>query len=218
MDSSKLTLVLLLSFSLAPQPPSSPAQGLAPQPPSSLAQGLAPWHPSPPAQGAAVPSDNWWRFGVVAPLGEAGYETPLDDLRAGAYLDFGRSLSPARPGGIEYIQVLRVRDDVYPIDPTELSGLVAANLGAYWEVGNEPDTTYENQDNVTPETYADRFYEIATQIRSLDSTARIGFGTVVQPTPIRLRYLERAWEQLKTCSGRGTAWWPWPAARRRPRA
>lgn len=145
---------------------------------------------------AAVTSDNWWRFGVVAPLGVGGYEAQLDDLKAGAYLDFGRSLSPARPGGIEYIQVLRVRDDVYPDVLSELAGLVTANPGAYWEIGNEPDTTYENQDNVTPETYAERFFAIATQIRGLDSSARIGFGTVVQATPIRLRYLERAWQRL----------------------
>jgi hypothetical protein len=126
----------------------------------------------------------------------AGYEAQLEDLKAGAYLDFGRSLSPARPGGIEYIQVLRVRDDVYPSVLSELAALVAANPGASWEVGNEPDTTYENQDNLAPETYADRYYAIATQILSLDPTASVGFGTVVQPTPIRLRYLERAWLRL----------------------
>ena len=155
----------------------------------------------PPQAPAAVGSENTWRFGVVAPLGVAGHEAQLDDLKAGAYLDFGRSLSPARPGGIEYIQVLRVRDDVYPDVLSELSGLVAANPGAYWEVGNEPDTSYESQDDLTPETYADRFYAIGTQIRSLDSTARIGFGTVVQATPIRLRYLERAWQRLILLAG-----------------
>lgn len=150
---------------------------------------------------APVPATEWWRFGLVVPQGIGGYDAQIDDLKAGAYIDFGYSLAPARPGGIEYIQVLRVRDDVYPTVLTAIPGLVAANPGAYWEVGNEPDTTFENQDNVTPETYADRFYAIATEIRSHDLTAKIGFGTVVQPTPIRLRYLERAWEQLKIDAG-----------------
>jgi len=154
-----------------------------------------------PSVRTAVTPDNWWRFGVVAPLGVTGYEAQLEDLKAGAYLDFGRSLSPARPGGIEYIQVLRVRDDIYPSVLSELSALVAANPGAHWEVGNEPDTSFENQDNVPPETYADRFYAIATEIRAADGTARIGFGTIVQPTPIRLRYLERAWLRLVDLAG-----------------
>lgn len=155
----------------------------------------------PPQAPAAVGSDDWWRFGVAVPYGVAGYEAQLQDLRVGAYLDFGYSLSPARPGGIEYIQMLRVRDDIYPTVLIDLPGLVAANPGAYWEVGNEPDTTSQNQDGTTPETYADRFYAIATQIRNLDPTARIGFGTVVQPTPIRLRYLERAWLRLIVLAG-----------------
>lgn len=155
----------------------------------------------PPQAPAAVGSQDWWRFGVAAPQGVAGYEAQLEDLKAGAYINFGHSLSPARPGGIEYIQVLRVRNDVYSAVLSELPGLVAANPGAYWEVGNEPDTSYESQDNVTPETYADRFYAMATLIRSLDPTARIGFGTIVQPTPIRLRYLERAWQHLTAEAG-----------------
>ena len=52
-------------------------------------------------------------------------------------------------------------------------------------VGNEPDTTYENQDALLPEVYADRYFELATIIRRLDPSARIAFGSVVQPTPIR---------------------------------
>lgn len=68
-------------------------------------------------------------------------------------------------------------------------------------VGNEPDTYYEAQDELFPEVYGDRYYEIATSIRRLDPTARIGFGSVVQPTPIRLRYLGKAWNELISRSG-----------------
>ena len=150
---------------------------------------------------AAVPASDWWRFGIAAPHGISGYAAQLDDLKAGAYIDFGHSLAPARPGGIEYIQLLRVRNDLYPAVLSELPGLVAANPSASWEIGNEPDTTYGNQDSTTPEVYADRFYAIATQIRLLDETAKIGFGTVVQPTPIRLRYLDRAWQRLIVLAG-----------------
>ncbi|MEW6568906.1 MAG: hypothetical protein AB1449_12225 [Chloroflexota bacterium] len=96
----------------------------------ALAAGATPQVSLPGSMPAAVPESDRWRFGVVAPLGVASYEAALDDLKAGAYLDFGRSLSPARPGGIEYIQVLRVRDDVYPDVLSELAGLVDANPGA----------------------------------------------------------------------------------------
>jgi hypothetical protein len=68
-------------------------------------------------------------------------------------------------------------------------------------VGNEPDTTYENQDALLPEVYADRYYELATIIRSLDPAAQIAFGSIVQPTPIRLRYLDRAWAELVAQAG-----------------
>jgi hypothetical protein len=47
----------------------------------------------------------------------------------------------------------------------------------------------------------DRYYELATLIRRLNPTARIAFGSIVQPTPIRLRYLERAWIELVTQAG-----------------
>jgi hypothetical protein len=154
---------------------------------------------------AAVAQGDRWRFGIAAPLGIGGYDAQLDDLKAGTYINFGNSLSPARPGGIEYIQMLRVRDDLYPNVLSQLPGLVAANPGAYWEVGNEPDTTYSVQDKVTPETYADRYYAIATQIRSLDPSAKIAFGTIVQPSPIRLHYLERAWNQLVADAGSQSA-------------
>ncbi len=138
---------------------------------------------------------------VAASQGIGGYTAQLDDLKAGIDLDYGSSLTPARPGGIEYLQVLRVRDDLYAGVQSGLASLVAANPSAYWEIGNEPDTTYGNQDNLTPETYADRYYALATQIHSLDPSAKIGFGVIVQPSPIRLHYLDRAWQQLIVDAG-----------------
>ena len=52
----------------------------------------------------------------------------------------------------------------------------------YWSIGNEPDTARSVQDDLTPEKYADRYYYLATQIRSIDPTARLGFGAVVGMT------------------------------------
>ena len=78
---------------------------------------------------------------------------------------------------------------------TELPDLIQRNLGAVWIIGNEPDRK-EYQDDLTPEKYAERFYEVATIIKATDPTALVGFGSIVQPTPIRIRYLERSLERL----------------------
>jgi hypothetical protein len=101
-----------------------------------------------------------------------------------------------------------------PFDIAQSAASAAANAtahpGSYWQVGNEPDTQYCNtdgscQDNVTAEQYADRYYAIATAIRAADPSAKIGFGSIVQPTPIRLYYLNLAWERLKVRAGSAAA-------------
>ena len=148
-------------------------------------------------------TDTVCHFGITSPLGSEGYD--IGSLGVGSYLDWGSVANPSLPAGIEYIRVLRVRDDIYPQTLANLPGWVEENPGSVWVVGNEPDTTYENQDAVLPEVYADRYYEIARLIRYLDPSARIAFGSVVQPSPIRLRYLDRAWDRLVAVSGSSTA-------------
>lgn len=145
------------------------------------------------------------RFGITVPNGLAGYETQLADLKVASYLDWGAKANPSLPNGTHFIQVLRVKDSLYPGTLSALPGLVAANPGAHWMVGNEPDTVREGQDGVTAEVYADRYYELASQMRGLDPSAHIGFGSIVQPTPIRLRYLDRAWARLTQLAGGETA-------------
>jgi hypothetical protein len=147
----------------------------------------------------AVTTDTVCRFGITSPYGSEGYD--VGSLGVGSYLDWGAVSNPSLPEGVEYIRVLRLREDVYTDTLINLPGWVEANPGSVWLVGNEPDTTYEGQDSLLPEVYADRYYELATTIRHLDPTARIGFGSVVQPTPIRLRYLDRAWNELKLRAG-----------------
>ncbi len=127
-------------------------------------------------------------------MGSDGYD--IASIGVGSYLDWGAASNPILPAGVEYIRVLRLRDDLYPQTLANLPTWVEAHPGSIWELGNEPDTTYEHQDALLPEVFADRYYELATIIRNLDPVARIAFGSVVQPTPIRLRYLDRAWDQL----------------------
>ncbi|MDD5368736.1 MAG: hypothetical protein PHQ40_06620 [Anaerolineaceae bacterium] len=133
------------------------------------------------------------RFGITAPLGSQGYD--LQSLGVGSYLDWTADGHPVLPPGVEYIRVLRVSDGSYPAVLASLPALVQANPGAVWLVGNEPDRV-QYQDSVTPEVYGERFFELANVIRTNDPTARLGFATIVQPTPIRLLYLDRAWIRL----------------------
>ena len=143
------------------------------------------------------------RFGITSIHGSEGYDIPA--IGVGSYLDWGAGSKPGLPAGVEYIRVLRLRNDLYQFTLDNLPGWVNANPGSVWVVGNEPDTTYGGQDALLPELYADRYFALATIIRDLDPSAQIAFGSVVQPTPIRLRYLQRAWNQLVMMQGVPTA-------------
>lgn len=138
------------------------------------------------------------RFGITSALDAAGY--PIDSIGVGGFLDWSPSSSPILPSGVEHLRVLSVSDRSYDGMISHLVEWLAAFPGATWIVGNEPDTR-NNQDNLLPEIYAQRFFEISTTIRSKDATAHIAIGTIVQPTPIRLRYLDRVWTKLGQLAG-----------------
>jgi hypothetical protein len=144
-------------------------------------------------------ADTVCRFGITSPSGSDGYN--IVSIGVGSYLDWGAGSTPFLPTGVEYIRVLFLRDDLYPQTLANLPNLVQAHQGSVWVVGNEPDTTYEHQDALLAEVYADRFFALAKIIRTNDPSAKIGFGSVVQPTPIRLRYLKLAWDRLVSDAG-----------------
>ena len=147
----------------------------------------------------AATIDTVCRFGITSPYGSEGYD--IASLGVGALLDWGAEGDPVLPEGMEYIRMLRVRDDLYGQTLAGLPTWIQAYPGSVWVVGNEPDTAYGNQDALLPEVYADRFYELAQIIRSMDPTAQIAIGSIVQPTPIRMRYLDRAWTRLAAQAG-----------------
>jgi hypothetical protein len=143
--------------------------------------------------------DTLIRFGVTAPLGIEGYD--LSTIHALSFLDWGKENFSVSEG-IEYIHVIRVSDDAYADSEllNTITPIILANLGATWIIGNEPDR-FCFQDSVNPEVYAYRYYQVANKIRSLDPSAKLVFGSIVQPTPIRIRYLERAINELTRLSG-----------------
>ena len=123
----------------------------------------------------------------------------------GWYHNWAFSSAPPRPHGIEYAQVVRLRDsqvdaDYWPPDWDALAKAIALNRGALWLVGNEPDVP--SQDNCLPEEYAERYHQCYAFIKSIDPSARVSAAGIVQPTELRLRWLDLALQSYEDQYGR----------------
>ncbi len=143
------------------------------------------------------------RFGVGAPSDVARY--PVNQLRIGWYTNWGSVLQPVRPGGIEYLQMVRLSQtglDAYSSIPqgAELVAVISANPGARWVIGNEPDRR-KWQDSLEPAVYARAYHDLYYQIKAADPTARIVAGSIVQPTPLRLQYLDMVLDSYRARYG-----------------
>lgn len=148
------------------------------------------------------PGDRW-RIGFnVASYRGLITDYDVSDLRAGWYCDYTFQASPARPFGMEYVQM--VRTGGHPFTPSagwwaSLQNAVVANPGSLWLIGNEPDCI--DQDNTLPTEYAQRFHDIRQFIKDRDSTARIANGGIVQPTPLRLQWLDMVLQAYQSTYG-----------------
>src|SRR3990172_1012633 len=158
-------------------------------------------HPQVWAQVAASDYPNC-RFGVGA-IANPITTYPITPMRFGWYVNWSAPLSPIKPAGVDFHHTIRVKQDksgstylpTYQITPTlgygagELGPIVAANPGSVWIIGNEPDRVYY-QDESLPDMYATIYHDAYTFIKGIDPTARVAIGAVIQPTPVRLQYLD----------------------------
>jgi len=138
------------------------------------------------------------RFGV----GQAAHPVTsygIPSLNLGWYSDWGAQASPPRPGGVEYVQLLHVSSDGYSPRGATLADIIAANPGALWLIGNEPDCIYQN--NVLPEDYAQAYHDAYAFIKEHDLTAQVAAGGIVQPTPLRMQYLDMVLDEYMTLYG-----------------
>jgi len=150
------------------------------------------------------------RYGAA--LLSAAQANWLAPLGAGWYEDFGAH-TPFPVPDAEFAQMVRVRQlknactylNGYEISPSltdsGLGALVAAQPGALWIIGNEPDRgpNSENclgpaQDDTYPEVYAQAYHDAYQFIKSRDASARVAIAGLVEATPGRLQYLERVWQ------------------------
>jgi hypothetical protein len=157
------------------------------------------------ASGAAD-SDNYahCRFGVTAQQNLASFN--VASLNLGWYVDWGMNVAPAIPGGMEYVQMVRLQQqglDGWDFRSGQswvaLADAIAANPGATWLVGNEPDSPF--QDDMVPQSYANAYHDVHSFIKGQDPTARVGIGGIVQPTPLRFAYLEAVWNAYRQTYG-----------------
>ncbi len=95
---------------------------------------------------------------------------------------------PQRSDGMGYAPVLRMAD----LDgnwQTFVSNLVRNNPGMLWIIGNEPDR--DLQDGMSPEEYVQIYHDVYEFIKLIDPSSKVAIAGVVQPTPLRLRYLDK---------------------------
>ncbi len=120
-------------------------------------------------------------------------------LRAGWYTDNEDTLNPARPYGLDYIPLVSSGRGNYRPNWTTLAAVIANNPGRIWMLGNEPECVY--QEPHTPAEYAQFYHDVYEFIKARDPTARVAIGGVVQPTPLRLQWLDAVLAEYRSRYG-----------------
>ena len=110
-------------------------------------------------------------------------------LGAGWYLDWRASPEAVCSEAVEYVPMIRLKGGQPSPGDTELLAAVDAMPGALWLIGNEPDVEW--QDYTSPELYAQLYHDLYALLKERDPTCQVAVGGVSQPTPLRLRYLDR---------------------------
>ncbi len=199
-----LISLLLLLPSAGAVAEKSATQSTAPDQSSGTIAASGEWTLRLPAiqRNYVLPAGLFSRFGVGAPaVGDISVMgLPTYRLNVGWYLDWAARQIPPRPGGIGYAHMIHLRMDGPPSPSgSGLDATVRANPGALWLIGNEPDSPHKNA--MTPEAYATNYHDLYHQIKAVDPTALVSAGGIAQPTPLRMRYLDRILEEYARLYG-----------------
>jgi hypothetical protein len=98
-------------------------------------------------------------------------------------------LNPPVPAGMQAIFLIHLAGTDPDTITQTLAPYVARNRGRVWLVGNEPDREHY-QDDLLPSEYVVYYHNIYHFLKAQDPTAQVAIGAVVQPTPLRLYYLD----------------------------
>jgi hypothetical protein len=110
-------------------------------------------------------------------------------LGLGWYLDWTVRPGAFHSANVTYVPMVRLNGGRILPEEERLRAAARAMPGALWLIGNEPDVKW--QDNVKPEAYATAYHDLYVLLKGEDPTCLVAIGGVSQPTPLRLRYLER---------------------------
>jgi hypothetical protein len=158
----------------------------------------APRTPTPPSltQGLLAPRQ---RLGAGSGSLAIGQEL-AERLGLGWYLNWTVWPEAFRSSEVAYTPMIRLRGGRIVPDGEQLRSAARAMPGALWLIGNEPDVKW--QDNVTPEAYAAAYHHLYTLLKEADPTCVVAIGGMSQPTPLRLRYLDRILAAYEDAYGR----------------
>lgn len=159
------------------------------------------------------------RFGVNKDISDSN----ISPLRTGWFINYGATFDINQsPLGVEYMPTIRLtqydadgdgeRDDYRysvwanwaPTSEKRLKQEIADHPGAHWIIGNEPDRydrDLAGQDDIEPQVYAVAYHDLYHLIKSEDPNAKIVAGSIVQPTEVRMQYLNKVLAEYKTRYG-----------------
>jgi hypothetical protein len=127
----------------------------------------------------------------------------VSSLNLGWHMDWSARSNPSHPNGAEYVQVVRLKSDLSGLSftpPTAtLLAILSSNPGSTWLIGNEPDSPV--QDNLLAVENAQLYRRLYYLIKEHDPSAQVGVGNIVQPTPLRMLYLDRMLESYQRTYG-----------------
>jgi len=96
------------------------------------------------------------------------------------------------------VQVILTKGGTLNPNANTIAAIARAVPGSLWLIGNEPDRI-ALQDDVIPVQYARVYHQAYETLKQADPTALVAIAGVVQPTPLRLKYLDAvlaAYQQL----------------------
>lgn len=144
------------------------------------------------------------RFGGTA-TGDDPHEIEwLSTFGTGTFIGFTAD-QPNNTFDQEMLRIIRVvqnRDangnyiNGYTTTPNadHIASIAAGRPGYVWFIGNEMERG-ESQDDMQPKQYAVAYHNLYQLIKNADPTARISIGGVVQPSPGRLQYLTKVYDE-----------------------
>ena len=179
----------------------------------------------------SAPAPLWRFGAALARRAFTDYDSyGIASMRFGWYVDFYVNANPPTPYGMEYIQTIRVHQKKlaedgsttncrvgpyyltpydYTVSPSvsQIQSIAASHPGMTWLIGNEMERVdwdsgnCASQDEMLPELYAQAYHDLYSAIKSVDSTAQVAIGGMVEFTDLRSQYLDRVWAEYSRLYG-----------------